>query len=448
MKREVLMLYLSIDIGTSAVKVALLDEGVVERAGAVAHYTVRYGRNGEAEIDLDAILEGVSQACSRLDESLLQMVDAVVYDTFSPSPIFVKKDASLAYPSVITHLDRRAKAEVAAIGDAIGIDAFMRIAGFLPFVGGSAVTTILWMGRNLPQVTAKTEWFTHLSGYFHYVLTGDRWTDSVNASMTGLFETVTRGGWSAEILGGLGIPASWLAPVVDPGRAVGSLRAEAAAVLGVASGTPVILGTNDIAAAQIGAGNRTSGAVINGAGSSDMISILTDRPIVSPHHYLRYSAIPGLWQVYATTAGGFALEWFRTQFAREVTKEEFYSQLVPLAIKAYEDGSGVRFTPFLAGDRQSLEPRTATWTGLRLGVQRTEMLGALIYAGVEVLADALRRSRSLIGISPEVMITGGLAIPPLIELKGRLFGDVMMSPVANCPIKGNVRLAQVGLQAG
>jgi xylulokinase len=94
----------------------------------------------------------------------------------------------------------------------------------------------------------------------------------------------------------------------------GTLQKDMADALGVREGIPVAVGTNDMASAQAGAGNFEPGCIMDTAGSSDMVSILTDQPVVHPRYYLRNSAIPGLWQIYATTAGGFALDWFYGQF--------------------------------------------------------------------------------------------------------------------------------------
>lgn len=68
----------------------------------------------------------------------------------------------------------------------------------------------------------------------------------------------------------------------------------------------------------------TQGGIMNTTGSSEMVSILTDVPKVSPTYYLRNSALPGLWQIYVTTCGGFGVDWFYDQLCNDMTKDEYY----------------------------------------------------------------------------------------------------------------------------
>ncbi len=134
-----------------------------------------------------------------------------------------------------------------------------------------------------------------------------------------------------------------------------------AAKLGVTAGIPVAVGTNDVAAAQMGAHNARAGDMMNTTGSSEMVSILTDKPVVNPEYYLRNSALPGIWQIYATTAGGFAIDWFYDQLCREMTKKEFYKYVDDVIDQCMDDTS-VTFDPYMTGDRQSLEKRPAPGT--------------------------------------------------------------------------------------
>ncbi|MFS6554786.1 FGGY family carbohydrate kinase, partial [Parabacteroides distasonis] len=202
--------------------------------------------------------------------------------------------------------------------------------------------------------------------------------DLVNASMLGLYETTTQSGWSEQLLSEFHINPDWLPEIHIPGTLYGTLLPEIARKLGVRPGIPVAVGTNDVASAQMGAHNLKSGQMMNTAGSSEMISILTDRPVPSPHYYLRNAAVPGLWQIYATTAGGFALDWFYRQFCREMPQEEFYTYYLEKALETVTTPSGISFAPYLTGDRQSLTPKTGSWQGLTLSATREEMLCAML----------------------------------------------------------------------
>ena len=217
-----------------------------------------------------------------------------------------------------------------------------------------------------------------------------------------------------------------------------------AARLGLRAGIPVAVGTNDIAAAQMGAGNTASGCMMNAAGSSEMNSILTDKPVTNPGYYLRNAALPGLWQIYVTTCGGFAVDWFYAQFCREMTKPEFYAYLSS-AIAECGDAE-IGFAPYLSGDRQSLEKRTAAWTGLTLAATREQMLAAMLRSMQGVLADAVQKAQAIIPLSDTIRISGGMTTPAYLALKAKFFPGFRLEVVDDCPILGNVALAQRCLQ--
>jgi xylulokinase len=215
-------------------------------------------------------------------------------------------------------------------------------------------------------------------------------------------------------------------------------------------GGPVAIGTNDVAAAHVGAGNGRRGQVMNTAGSSDMVSILTDVPDVSRDYYLRCSATPGLWQIYATTAGGFALDWFHEQFARELDDREFYGPyldgVVSRLIRRARRESQVVFEPYLTGDRQSLTAKSASWTGLTLMATREDLLASLLDGMVRVLGDTIALASQATVLDRTIKISGGLATNSLIALKRHVWPGFVFQPVANCSILGNVRLALPSLR--
>ncbi|GAA3560309.1 L-fuculokinase [Microlunatus spumicola] len=440
---------LSIDFGTSSVKVAVVDADALEIiATASAPYPNLLLPGEKNEIDPDELWAGCYRACQALDPALRAEVELLCYDTFSPSPVFVKSDGTLAYPNIITHLDRRSRAQSAFIDEVVGNKRFLDVAGILPFAGGAGAMTFIWFRQNAPEYLDQAHRIGHLPTYVHHRLTGEWTADLVNASMTGLYETTTQGTWSDELLTAFGIDRGLLCDIVDPGTPVGTLKADEAERLGVRAGITVAVGTNDMAAAQCGAGNVEAGGTMNTAGSSDMVSVLTDRPVTNPGYYLRNAALPGLWQIYATTAGGFALEWFWSQFCRDLSRETFYEELVPAALEAWPEDGEVTFAPYLTGDRQSLEKRTATWSGLTLATTREEMLAAVLKSMNRVLAGTLRQASEVVELKPVVKLTGGMSDEHYLALKKREMPGFDFEVVDNCPILGNVWLARRGLALG
>lgn len=435
------MLFLSIDFGTSSVKLSIVDEHLDQLATAKEEYPYILLPGEKVEIDPEALFGALYSAANKLDRKLLKRVEVLCYCTFSPSPVFIKSDGSLAYPNIITHMDRRSRAQTDTILKLVGREQFLGITGLYPFAGGAGIMTLLWFLENEPDVLLNTAYFGHLPTYVHHRFTGEWMTDLVNASMMGLYDTVNQSGWSDELLQALRIRGEWLTDIHDPGTTHGKLLPDVARALGVRAGLPVTIGTNDMASAQAGAGNFEAGCVMNTAGSSDMVSILTDQPVVNPKYYLRNSAVAGVWQIYATTAGGFALDWFYEQFCREMNAEEFYGPYLERVIGRLCGEGEVSFDPYLTGDRQSLEKRTGAWHGLTLAATRDDMVLSMLKSMNRVLYDTIREAQKVQTLKPVIQLAGGMSDEKFIRLKMHEIPGFRFEAVDNCSILGNAALA-------
>jgi sugar (pentulose or hexulose) kinase len=432
------MKFLSIDIGTSSVKAAMVGGDLEVMRFTKKDYQIRTINVDWVELDGDVVLKAVIDAIRDLPGS--SESDMVVFDNFSPTPMLMDHDGNPLYP-IITHLDRRSKKQTQEILRDFGHDRFQAITGIQPFTGGSSITSLLWLKENCPDQFSKCHRIGHASTFLYKRLAGKWAIDTVNASMTGMYETLTGNGWSEEICHAFDIPMGMLPEVLQAGVATGKLTDEIAGLSGLKSGTPVALGTNDATAAQIGAGNRMSGDILNICGSSDMVSILTDKPIANDSYYLRCFCLPGLWQIFATTAGGFAIDWFREQFCREMSARQFFDEELENALANCEKGMAVGYAPYLSGDRQSVIPKKASLTGLTLDTTRLQMLSAILLGMHQPMIDVIGLCERNIELRKKIKLTGGLLSPGFIDLKRRLFKDYEFEVIQDCPLKGNVALA-------
>jgi len=439
------MLFLSIDFGTSSVKMSIIDQHLDIKQTAKVDYPYIILPGEKYEIDPGELFKGLYSAANQLDPVLREKVEIVCYDTFSPSPVFIKKDGNLSYPNIITHMDRRSRQQTNYIIDHFGKEEYLNITGFYPFAGGAGFMTVCWFMQNASEYLDKTYRIGHLPTYIHHELTGEWAVDLVNASMLGMYETTKQSSWSKQIIEAFQLNPDWFGEIYNPGTLYGTLLPDQAARLGLRSGIPVAVGTNDMAAAQVGAGNKEAGRIMNTAGSSDMVSILTDKPIVNPEYYLRNSAIPGLWQIYATTAGGFAVDWFYSQFCQDMSKETFYNDFIRKSLDDWKVDGEVVFDPYLTGDRQSLEKKTGAWRGLTLAATREEMLASLLKSMNRVLNNTIRKAGQFVTLHDTIQLTGGMSNQKYIDLKTREIPGFAFEVVDNCSILGNVELVKLYL---
>lgn len=435
---------LSVDFGTSSVKLSVVDDQLNILDSAKVSYQIRVTNGDWIELDgdvvFDAMLEGIRKLSKYADS-----IELIGFDTFSPSMTFMALDGNALHP-ILTHLDRRSKEQTQEILRVMGKEKFQSITGIQPFTGGASITSALWMKEKRPDVFVPACKIGHLNTYIYKRLTGVFATDPTNASMTGMYNTVTGAGWSEEICNTFGIPMKKLPPIYEAGSVLGGLKPEVANKCGLRAWIPVALGGNDAATAQVGAGNTSSGEILNISGSSEMVSILSDTPMVNDKYYLRCSATPGLWQIFAITASGFAIDWFREEFYKDMDARTFFDKEMPDVIANNLNTTEVGFLPYIAGDRQSLEPKRGAFTGLTLQATRKDFLAAIFLGIHEPIKQTIALADEFLKLNKTIKLTGGMVDDAFLSIKHKLFPGYDFKVKPDCPVLGNVILALKGLK--
>ncbi|WP_224751393.1 rhamnulokinase [Microbacterium helvum] len=112
-----------------------------------------------------------------------------------------------------------------------------------------------------------------------FLLTGARVAERTNASTTGLVHVGT-GQWDLQLAERLGIPASVLPPLVDPGDVLGTLRGEARERIG-APLEVIAVGSHDTASAVVAVPLSTPDAAYISCGTWGLVGVELDAPVVS-----------------------------------------------------------------------------------------------------------------------------------------------------------------------
>ena len=438
-----LMNILSIDFGTSSVKLSVLDERLNILDSVKVAYDIRVLNTDWVEMDAPDVFNAMIEGIRQLGEHASR-IDVIAYDCFAPSMVFMDREGHPLYP-LITHLDRRSKKQSQDILQVMGKERFQQITGIQPFTGGASITTAMWVKENEPEVFRKTFKVGHLVTYIYRQLTG-RWiTDPTNASMTGMYQTTQWSTWSDEICQTFGIPLGMLPDIELSGKIAGHLSAETASMCGLRAGIPVAVGAHDTTVAHVAAGNSMPGDVLDVSGSNEMISILTDQPIVDDRYYLRNAITPGQWQIFAITASGFAVDWFRKEFYRDLDETSFFKQELLEAIEIVPETTA-RFLPYLAGDRQSMQPKKGGFSGLTLASTRQDMLASILIGIHEPIVDTIRICEQTMKLNSTIKLTGGMITPEFIRIKKMLLPGYDFEIKMDCPIIANAMLALENLK--
>ena len=395
---------LGLDVGSSSVKTGILRGGrLVGRVGRVAFRT-RYA-GPRVEVDAGDILAAVRAAIRALGPRA-RRVDAVAISVMSPSWVVMDARGEPLTP-VVTHQDRRSVAEAVEIERRVGRDRHLSMAGNRPCPGGISSTTWAWYRANEPQRLRRAALVGQLSTLLVHRLTGARAIDPSNASFTGLYSVPDLGGWSAELCDVVGLPMHLLPDVMDADRTAGTVTRDAARAFGVTAGTPVLAGIVDGSAAMLLAGARV-GQVLNVSGSTDVLALCTSTPRPSDRYITRALGVGRAWLSVSTlAAAGSALDWARAQLFPDLPEAAYWRLVGRLAGRAGRPP--VTFDPYLAGERTSVEQRTAAFAGLTLATTREDLLWAVIDALATASAARLADLRTTgTPIRRDVTVAGGV----------------------------------------
>jgi len=433
---------LALDIGTSSLKAGLFDQNYNLILTDKVDYT--YDTCGmHVQMDPEKIWKAFLNVAENL-RSHLDRVELVVQCVLSPSLIPMDESGNPLYPSII-HWDRRSVKQAREALSLIGKEKFLELAGNLPYPGGISLTSLLWVKEKEPEIFKKTFKFGHMNTFFLKRLTGNWSIDPTNASLTGLYNTVAASDWIEDFIRAFGIPIEKLPPVVQCLELVGKVTKEVASITGIKSGTPVLMGSNDTSSAALGAGVFENGQILNISGSGELLAICLDRPIPDEKYYLRNHPLPDRWLAFDLTTGGFALEWFRIQFCREMKEEEFYDPYLENILRNKRETT-VRFLPHLAGDRTSLKQKKASFSGLTLSTTREDCLYAVSEAILDRTKKLLNKMAKKIEIDKTIYLTGGRANPALLDYKGRRLRGFEIVVRQDCALYGCAAMAKKRLE--
>lgn len=435
---------LAIDVGTQSLRACILDATlrVIERQQI--NYAPHVKAKDRVEIDAEVLWNALIQTCRRLQQK--RTVQSIALSTLCPSLVALDGRGNPLHPMIL-HLDRRSHRQAQWALRRVGEDRFLQIAGNLPVPGGISVTSVLWLKDHVPELYFRKDvCFGHAATFFLKRLTGHFIIDPSNASFTGLYDTVGYGDWDDRLLKSLEIDRAKLPEVRMSTSKAGELNGESAQVLGLPKHIPVVVGANDTTCATVGAGVTAAGEIMNTSGTVEILVLCLDKPIVSKNHLLRTHALPDKWLAMRTVgAGGASLEWFRTNFCKEMTKKSFYTDYLRKVLASRKPPEA-RFYPYLTGDRHRIKRKSASFTRLTLHTGRDDMLLALAHGIISFQLESLSEWRKSVSLSKEIYHVGGGASDAYTGYKQRMLKEHHFIQLGETTLIGAAKLAMGVLQ--
>jgi xylulokinase len=423
---------LSMDVGTTAFKLAILTPELEIEAEASRTYHVNVYSGGYADIEPEQWWRALRECCAEVRESL-SSVGVITLSVTTPGLTPMAVDGH-ALGSAILFFDGRSHSQARAIRALVGDDRFLAETCNLPVSGGSSLCSILWIRENQPAVWAAAYKFGHANTYMVKRLTGNWAIDPSTVSITGLYNTADNDlTWNSRVLDLAGIPDHKLPPLMNSFDVAGELLPEIANELSLPNGCKVLCGGNDATLAALSGGVTQHGSINNVCGTCEITSVCVDEPVSSPNFNVRCHVIPGHWLTFfVLNTGGKALEWFRSVFCADMPESCFYKEYIPSVLDEFFGCSDCDqaeaelpgYIPFLGGSRYSLEKMSAAFNGMTLETDRKAMLLSLIRGNALYHGQHLREVGTMVNLGRRVITTGGEAhIHGFTQVKQRWMGN-------------------------
>ncbi len=403
-------LFLGIDVSTTGAKALLIDEKGAVRASATTPLTLSTPKPLWSEQDPHEWWTGTTASIRRaLAEAGASAAEVATVGLTGQMHGLVLLDGSheVLRPAILWN-DQRTGAQCDAIRARMGGRArLVKVTGNDALTGFTA-PKILWVREHEPAVYAKARLVLLPKDYVRLRLTGVAAMDKADGSGTLLFDLGQRG-WSKEVLDKLEIPAEWLPPTYEGPEETGRVTAAAAAATGLREGPPVMAGGGDQAAGAVGAGAIRPGVVALTLGTSGVVFVTTDRPLVEPEGRLHAfcHAVPGKWHFMGVTlsAAG-SLQWYHDTLA----PSESFDALATEAGQAPAGSEGLVFLPYLSGERTPYpDPLArASFVGLTVRHRRAHMTRSVLEGVAFSMRDCFALLKQAgVGDVRQVRVAGG-----------------------------------------
>jgi xylulokinase len=414
---------LAFDVGTSGVKAALL-EGRRLVGSAVRSYGLHAGNDGWVEQDLGEIRRAMARAARAVVRErgiAPTSIDAIAITAQMFNLVAVDEHGDPVLP-MLSWLDSRASSRAARLAEEISPTDQFELLGSI-VTAKDVLPKILWLRDERPELYRRTRWLLDCKEALVLQLTGRAVIDPAGSSAFRLVDP--SGDWSSAACHRLGVDSSLL-PEVQPAASIaGGLTAAAARELGIAAGTPVIVGAGDVPASQLGAGAIAPGAVHLSLGTAVYLGITVEAALRDPAEHLGVlcHAIPDRWILWLEIAtGGGALAWLLRATDGRRRGGVDYAEIDRIVEACAAEQDGLLFAPWLSGERVPVfdDRLRGAFVGLGLHHGRAHLLRAVM----EGVACQIRWAR-------DYAEAYGQAVDEIRAVGGGAIGGVWLQIIAD-----------------
>ena len=403
------MLYVGIDLGTSAVKLLLMDgEGKIQKIVS-REYPLYFPHPGWSEQKpedwYEQVMDGMKELIAEADKS---RVAGISFGGQMHGLVILDKEDEVIRPAILWN-DGRTYEECDYLNNVIGKEKLSEYTANISFTGFTA-PKILWVKNKEPENFKRIAKIMLPKDYIAYKLTGVNCTDVSDASGMLLMDVKNRR-WSKEMCEICGISEEMLPKLYESYECVGTVKPEIARELGIPETVKVAAGAGDNAAAAVGTGTVGDGMCNISLGTSGTIFISSEKFGVDKNNALHaFAHADGHYHLMGCMLSAASCnKWWMDEI---IGTSDYGAEQKKIGALGENH---VYFLPYLMGERSPHNNPNArgTFIGMTMDTTRADMTQAVLEGVAFALRDSFEVAKSL-GIKIErTKICGGGAKSPL-----------------------------------
>lgn len=403
------MYYIGIDLGTSAVKLLLMEEDGTIKKIVNREYPIAFPHPGWSEQNpydwYEKSMDGLKELIANCDRS---KVAGISFGGQMHGLVALDETDAVIRPAILWN-DSRTEEECNYLNEVIGKKTLSKYTANISFTGFTA-PKVLWMKNKEPENFARIHKIMLPKDYLCYRLSGVHATDVSDASGTLFFDVKNRG-WSKEMCEICGIKDEWLPKVFESYEAIGTLKPEIGEELGLSEKVVIAAGAGDNAAAAVGTGTVGNGACNISLGTSGTVFISSEKFGVDENNALHsFDHADGSYHLMGCMLSAASCnKWWMD----EIIGTKDYAKEQEAIEKPGENH--VYFLPYLMGERSPHNDPKArgTFIGMTMDTTRADMTQAVLEGVAFALRDSFEVAKSLGVDIKATKICGGGAKSPL-----------------------------------
>ena len=403
------MYFIGIDLGTSAVKLLLMDENGNIHKIVSKEYPLYFPQPGWSEQSPEdwykQSVEGIRELTSECDRS---QIKGISFGGQMHGLVALDENDCVIRPAILWN-DGRTGKQVEYLNNVVGKKNLSKYTANIAFAGFTA-PKLIWMRENEPENFARIKKIMLPKDYLAYKLSGEFSTDYSDASGTLLLD-VEHKCWSKEMLEICGITEEQLPKLYESWEITGTLKEEAARELDLPDGVKITAGAGDNAAAAVGTATVGDGACNISLGTSGTLFISSGKFGVDGHNALHsFAHADGNYHLMGCMLSAASCnKWWMDDILRTSDYSGEQKNITELG------ENRVFYLPYLMGERSPHnDPEArAAFIGMGMNTTRKEMTLAVLEGVAFGLRDSLEAARTT-GVNPaRTKICGGGAKSPL-----------------------------------